>query len=98
MTIVLLSIKPQYARLIIDGSKRVEFRKTRFSRTPTQAIVYAGSPVMRVLGHVEVAEVRVDSPEALWSRYADATALERIRELDRRARKGDIGCAGNTCK
>ena len=69
--VVLLPIKPQYALPIMDGAKRVEFRKTPFARRPTHVIVYASSPIKCVLGHFEVAEVVVDSVEALWARYAN---------------------------
>ncbi len=70
-TVVLLPIKPRYARPIMDGTKGVEFRKTPFARKPTHVLVYASSPVMRLLGYFEVSEVVVDSVDALWARYAD---------------------------
>jgi predicted transcriptional regulator len=69
-TVVLLPIKPEYARPIMDGRKRVEFRKTVFSQTPTHVVVYASSPMKKVLGYFEVDEVDVDAVDALWARYA----------------------------
>ena len=74
-TVVLLPIRPQYARPIMNGSKAVEFRKTVFARTPTHVVVYASSPVRKVLGYFEVDEVDVDSIDAIWSRYADVGGI-----------------------
>jgi predicted transcriptional regulator len=70
-TVVLLPIKPTYARLIMDGTKRVEFRKTPFARKPTHVLVYASSPTMRLLGYFEVGDVVVDCVDALWTKYAE---------------------------
>jgi predicted transcriptional regulator len=74
-TVVLLPIKPRYARPIMDGTKGVEFRKTSFTRMPTHVIVYASSPVMRLLGYFEVGDIVVDSVDALWARYADVGSI-----------------------
>ncbi len=74
-TVVLLPIKPQYARPIMDGTKGVEFRKTSFAHSPTHVLVYASSPVKSVLGYFEVGDIVVDSVEALWARYADVGGI-----------------------
>ena len=75
-TVVLLPIKPRYAEPIMDGRKRVEFRKTLFSQTPTHVVVYASSPIKKVLGFFEVADLDVDEADALWSRHAEAGCID----------------------
>ncbi len=75
LTAVLLPVRPRYARPIMDGTKRVEFRKTPFARKPTHVLVYASSPVMKVLGHFEVGEIVLDSVDALWARYTDVGGI-----------------------
>lgn len=54
----------------MTGQKRVEFRKTTFSRTPSHVVVYASSPVQKVLGYFEVSAVDVNAVDVLWERYA----------------------------
>ncbi len=43
--IALMSIHPQYANAIVEGTKRVEFRKRPLARNVTHVIVYATAPV-----------------------------------------------------
>ena len=75
--VVLLPLRPDYARPIMDGSTCVELRKTAFAHTPTHVLVYASSPVEKVLGSFEVAAVDIDCVEALWVRYADVGCITR---------------------
>jgi len=64
---VLLSIKPQYANKIFDGSKKFEFRRSVFKNTAvTKIVVYASAPVSRVIGEFEIDEVIQNDLEILW--------------------------------
>ncbi len=64
---VLLSIKPQFADLIFSGKKKYEFRKTVFSRNDVDnVIVYATSPISKVIGEFEIAEIISANPSSLW--------------------------------
>ena len=57
-TKVLLSIKPQYADKILSGDKKFEFRRLLYkSPNVKKIIIYATSPVMRVIGEFDVATV-----------------------------------------
>ena len=48
---VVLSIKPEFANKIFDGSKKFEFRKVIFKNEKIKTvIVYASSPVQKVIG------------------------------------------------
>lgn len=64
-----MAIHPRYADAILRGDKRVEFRRTRFSREVTHVAVYATTPVKAVVGFFEVESVDTDSPPVLWRRY-----------------------------
>lgn len=63
---VLLSIKPKYAELILAGSKRVEFRRTWAAQDVGVIVLYSSAPVQKIVGVVEVDNVVVGSPTALW--------------------------------
>jgi len=66
---VLLSIKPEFAEKILNGQKGFEFRRTLF-KDPSVAkvVIYASSPVCRVIGEFDVDGVLSLSMHALWRR------------------------------
>ncbi len=63
---VLLSIKPEYANKIFDGSKQFEFRRTIFREDVKTVVVYASSPMQLVIGEFQIEKVLSDTPENLW--------------------------------
>lgn len=72
MQTLFLTIKPKYARLILAGTKKYEYR-TRFPKRPFKRIVfYATKPLMRVVGEAEILEVVSGTPKHVW----DCTASE----------------------
>lgn len=68
---VLVAIKPRFAEAIVNGDKRVEFRKVRFRREITHVVLYASSPISRVVAIVDVANLVHASPEELWERFSE---------------------------
>jgi predicted transcriptional regulator len=65
---VLLSIKPEFANQIFNGTKRFEFRKAVFKREDVDSVlVYASSPVQRVIGEFQVDEIIADDLESVWA-------------------------------
>ena len=63
---ILISIKPQFADLILNGRKKFEFRKNLPSREVESLVIYASSPVSRVIGEVEVTNTLSYAPNTLW--------------------------------
>jgi len=74
--VVLMSIHPDYTDRIFSGNKRVEFRKTRFSSPVSHVIVYATSPVQRVVGYFCVAQICVAHPTEIWDRYQGVAGID----------------------
>lgn len=74
--VVLMSIKPHWADAIMRGRKRVEFRRAGFSRPISHVVVYATSPVQRVIGYFEVAGVTKATPLALWNLFSAVGEIE----------------------
>ncbi|QXV65869.1 ASCH domain-containing protein [Mucilaginibacter sp. 21P] len=65
---VLLSIKPEYAFKIFDGTKRFEFRKIRFKNPNVKTVVvYASSPVQQVIGEFEIDDILSFDPKSIWN-------------------------------
>jgi predicted transcriptional regulator len=64
---VLLSIKPEFAHKIFEGTKKYEFRKSIFKREDIKTVVvYASSPVQQVIGEFEIENILCKEVELLW--------------------------------
>lgn len=90
---VLLSVAPEFAEKIADGTKTVELRR-RFPDVPvgTWIFLYVTLPVGAILGRVKVAEVHMDEPITLWKHYHECVGLSRAR-FDKYFEGRDIGYA-----
>lgn len=74
---VLMSIRPQYARAILAGAKRAEFRTRFAAAAPADVVVYATSPVRAVVGRFTVERVDRASPERLWEIHGRHGGIEK---------------------
>ncbi len=63
---MLLSINPEHVENIMNGNKKFEFRKVRCRPDVDKIIIYATSPIMKVVGEADVIDVIVDFPEQVW--------------------------------
>jgi len=64
---VLLSIKPKYADMILAGKKKYEFRRAIF-KCPSvkKVVIYASSPVSKIIGEFEIDDILSLSIAELW--------------------------------
>ena len=69
LTSVILSIKPIYAKAIMSGVKKVEFRKKIFKKPVDKVFVYSSSPEKKIIGYFTIGEIVEDSPERLWEKF-----------------------------
>lgn len=66
---VLLSIKPEFAEKIFNGTKKFEFRRSIFkNQNIRKVVVYASSPVQKVIGEFEIDHILSLHPESLWEK------------------------------
>lgn len=64
---VLLSIKPHFVEKIFDGSKKYEFRRSIFKRRGIKTvIIYASSPVKRIVGEFQIKEIISGDIDKIW--------------------------------
>jgi predicted transcriptional regulator len=80
--VALFSIHPEWAEAILDGRKRVEFRRVAPNRDVGRVVIYATLPVGGVVGFFTVRGMTVASPSELWSQYGKAGAISRQRFRD----------------
>lgn len=77
-TRVLLSVKPNFADAILAGIKTFEFRRMLFKREDVHTVVlYASSPVCKVVGEFTVDEVLTLNLDALWETTCEGGGIDR---------------------
>lgn len=73
---VVLSIKPQFANKIFDGTKKFEFRKAIFkNKNVTSVLVYASSPVQKVIGEFEIEKIFNLDLKELWDKTKEYSGI-----------------------
>lgn len=77
MSTMLLSIKPEYAKAILEGKKQFEFRKTKCKKDTTRIIFYASSPQKEVVGEAEIDAILEDTPVRIWEQAKDAAGVSK---------------------
>lgn len=74
----LLSIKPKYVEKIFSGEKKYEFRKILFKKQGVKSIVvYASSPVSKVIGEFNVRAILSMDVEELWEQTANHSGIDK---------------------
>ncbi len=67
---ILMSIKAEYAKRVLDGNKKVEIRR-RFSKKwiGHKVSLYASRPESSIVGEALIKKVVVGEPETIWERF-----------------------------
>jgi predicted transcriptional regulator len=79
---VLLSIKPEYAFKIFDGSKKYEYRRVIFKRSVKTIVVYVSDPIKRIIGEFDFGKIINKNLEALWAETSNVAGTSRENFLD----------------
>lgn len=64
---VLISIHPKYVSKILNGTKKVEFRRVWAIRKVTHMVIYSTSPEMKVMAIAEIDNTVVTDKKNLWN-------------------------------
>lgn len=76
--VLLLSIRPRFADMILAGSKTVELRRVRPGVEPgDRVLLYASSPVRELIGSCTVTALDVGQPDDVWSSHGSRTGVTR---------------------
>lgn len=77
-TRVLLSVKPHFAEAILEGAKKFEFRRALFRDPDVRTVVlYASSPVQRVLGEFSIDAIFAMELDPLWELTEADAGIEK---------------------
>ena len=75
---VLLSIKPEYAEKIFNGTKKFEFRRSIFKNPDIKTVVvYASSPIQKVIGEFEIENIIFDELNNLWQHTQEFSGINK---------------------
>ena len=75
MSTMLLSIKPKYAKVILEGNKLYEFRKSRPKTGVDRIIFYASAPQKEVVGEATIDEILEGTPKEVWEIAKSAAGI-----------------------
>lgn len=74
---VMLSIKPEFIKEIIQGNKKYEYRKRIFKRDIDTVIVYATRPIGKIIGEFKIGKILNDTPEKIWSLTQNESGISK---------------------
>ena len=79
MKALLLSIKPEYVEKILQGTKKVEYRKRLAKEEVSVIYIYSTAPSMKVVASVEVVDRLAASPTKLWEQTKKTSGVSRAK-------------------
>lgn len=75
---ILMSIKPRFVEKIALGEKKFEFRRVLFKRSDIDSVVvYASSPVSKIVGEFSINEILTENPDTLWEITSRASGISK---------------------
>ncbi len=63
---VIISIKPQYVKQILNGTKKFEYRKRIFKQEVNKVYIYESSPHQRIVGYFKYSGTLSGTPYEIW--------------------------------
>ncbi len=73
-----LSVKPIFARRILDGTKTIELRRVRPNiALGDMVLIYSTSPDMALIGSAQVAQLLFGAPHHIWAQVRDHAGVSR---------------------
>ncbi len=78
LSTLLMTLRPPYAERVLEGRKRIEIRRKFSPRWKGHRfVIYASSPVQRLVGEACIADVSVDHPDRVWTRWSTQIGCTR---------------------
>ena len=77
MVDIIIAVKPEYAKKILDGLKLFEFRKQKPRRLVSRVYIYASAPNKKIVGCFRMGGVISGSPEEIWKKCGRQGGIEK---------------------
>ncbi len=75
---ILMSLKPVYSDLILDGLKKYEFRRRIFSKSEGNVLMYATKPIGKVVGYFNFDRVLKGIPQEIWEKCQYSAGVTKV--------------------
>lgn len=77
---LIMSIKPEYLKKILSGSKSIELRKVKPNLSKGDLIIfYASSPQKAICGAATVSSIAEDTPSTIWNSFSDKLGIDKVK-------------------
>ncbi|MGR3319574.1 MAG: ASCH domain-containing protein [Candidatus Anammoxibacter sp.] len=80
--VILLPIYPRYANAIIEGKKKVEFRKLNIPMNIGHVVIYSTFPEKKIVGFFSVPRITKATPKQLWNDFKQVGYVEKEFLID----------------
>lgn len=77
MNKILISIKPEYANLILNRTKKYEFRRTIAKKDISMIYIYSSYPVKKVVAKATIKNIIAKNPYSLWKETRKYAGIRR---------------------
>ncbi len=74
---ILLSIKPEFVKEIVEGKKKYEYRKKIFKKPVDGAIIYSTMPEGLIVGMFSIKIIEQGTPEEIWERTSHESGISK---------------------
>lgn len=77
--LLIISVKPEYARKILKGKKTIELRKCAPKRVGKDdyILIYVTAPVKVLLGVYKIENIIKENPNTLWENFGKQTGITK---------------------
>ena len=81
MCTILLPIKPEYAKKIVNKTKIYEYRKSKCEKNVDKIVIYCTSPVKKIIAEVEVKSIISNTPIKLWNDTKEFSGISKSKYM-----------------
>jgi predicted transcriptional regulator len=81
MCTILLPIKPEYAKKIVNKTKIYEYRKSKCKKNVDKIVIYCTSPVKKIIAEVEVKSIISNTPIKLWNDTKEFSGISKSKYI-----------------
>lgn len=78
-SLLIISVKPEYARKILKGEKTIELRKCAPKRVGKDGyiLIYVTAPVKELWGVYKIENIIKENPNTLWENFGKQTGITK---------------------
>ena len=81
MCTILLPIKPEYAKKIVNKTKIYEYLKSKCKKNVDKIVIYCTSPVKKIIAEVEVKSIISNTPIKLWNDTKEFSGISKSKYI-----------------